>query len=266
MYRYRRGVSGVTFLAVCANSVAASPRTTLFGPLPKTCKKGLAVKGAESAVWLSRFEKFRPCWHYGWTYWDNLDLVPNYPSDIEYVPLVNKYHIEEPEPRAMLEKMASEGRIQNLLGYNEPDLAGQGNMNVSEALRLWPKYEELKRISEAAGQPLSLGGPVVAVSALCGTSCKGAPTTPCKHGNWQKDFMDGVSQRQLEVDFMPLHIYDIPDPEKFLTFVDDVHNCYGLPIWITEFAKRDWSANATKPNKYLWTLLRCWARHAPRCS
>ena len=78
--------------------------------------------------------------------------------------------------------------------------------------------------------------------------------------------MDGVSQRQLEVDFMPLHIYDIPDPDKFLTFVDDVHNCYGLPIWITEFAKRDWSANATKPNKYLWTLLRCWARHAPRCS
>ena len=45
----------------------------------------------------------------------------------------------------MLEKMASEGRIQNLLGYNEPDLAGQGNMNVSEALRLWPKYEELKQ-------------------------------------------------------------------------------------------------------------------------
>ena len=119
--------------------------------MPKTCKKGLAVKGAESAVWLSRFEKFRPCWHYGWTYKDSLDLVPNYPSDIEYVPLVNKYHIEEPEPRAMLEKMASEGRIQNLLGYNEPDLAGQGNMNVSEALRLWPKYEELKRISEAAG-------------------------------------------------------------------------------------------------------------------
>ncbi|MEM9294759.1 MAG: glycosyl hydrolase [Planctomycetota bacterium] len=117
------------------------------------------------------------------------------------------------------------GLYDTLLGFNEPDLASQSNMTVEEALDLWPSLE-------ATG--LRLGSPAAANNS----------------NGWLSDFMTGVADRGLRVDFIAVHRYGSPDPQAFLNQIDTIHNHYGLPIWITEFAVRDGAAATPADNRY----------------
>jgi hypothetical protein len=104
-----------------------------------------------------------------------------------------------------------------LLGFNEPDLAGQANMSVAEALAAWPRLERTG---------MRLGSPAVAF---------GADT----EGGWLDRFMTGAREQGLRVDFVTLHWYgsDFSDAAvgHFLGYVDAVHRKFGKPIWVTEY-------------------------------
>jgi hypothetical protein len=114
-----------------------------------------------------------------------------------------------------------EGRI--LLGFNEPDVATQANMSVTQALDLWPQLM-------ATG--MTLGSP--AVSA-------GAAST----GGWLGRFMAGVKARGYRVDFIAVHWYgsDFDTAAavgQLQGYLQSVHDRYHRPIWLTEFALVDW--------------------------
>jgi hypothetical protein len=101
----------------------------------------------------------------------------------------------------------------HLLGFNEPDNAGQSNMNVSYALDLWPQLE-------AAGLPLGSPG--------------------CTEGgtfSWLREFMAGARERKLRVDFLALHWYgDCTKPATLGSFLQQAHDEFKMPMWLTEFS------------------------------
>jgi RNA polymerase sigma factor (sigma-70 family) len=116
-----------------------------------------------------------------------------------------------------------------LLGFNEPDMAGQANMSVDQALALWPRLE-------AAGKVL--GSPAVAY---------GGDTA----GGWLDRFMTGARQKGYRVDFIALHWYggDFTAPDavaQLKAYVQAVHNRYHKPVWLTEFALTDFANGGTR--------------------
>ena len=116
-------------------------------------------------------------------------------------------------------------KTSNLLGFNEPDHPEQSDMSVDSAIKNWPQLEETG---------LRLGSPG-AVDAL---------------GDWLRRFMDQAASKDLRVDFIAMHSYPPPDSESFLKSVERVHDTYGKPIWITEYAVADWTATAKSPTRY----------------
>ncbi|ROO58722.1 putative glycosyl hydrolase [Micromonospora sp. Llam0] len=106
-----------------------------------------------------------------------------------------------------------------LLGFNEPDLAEQSNMTVEQALELWPQLEATGNV---------LGSPAVAWG--------GADA-----GGWLDRFMSGAKRRGHRVDFIALHWYggDFATGNavnQLKQYLEAVHQRYGKPIWLTEFA------------------------------
>ncbi|WP_188282275.1 glycoside hydrolase family protein, partial [Streptomyces sp. CBMA29] len=117
-----------------------------------------------------------------------------------------------------------------LLGFNEPDMGGQANMTVDQALSLWPKL---------MGSGKVLGSPAVAY---------GGDTA----GGWLDRFMSGAQQRGYRVDFIALHWYggDFTTPNavsQLKSYLTAVHNRYGKPIWLTEFALIDFANGVRFP-------------------
>jgi hypothetical protein len=147
-------------------------------------------------------------WYYNWS---------SRPADVggaaEFVPMIWGADSVNPDDLARARESGS-----TLLGFNEPDFASQADMPVEQALDLWPQLE-------ATG--LRLGSPAVAWG--------GADA-----GGWLDRFMAGARERGLRVDFIALHWYGsdfspaaVGQLEGYLRAV---HDRYGLPIWLTEYA------------------------------
>ncbi|MEU7909129.1 sigma-70 family RNA polymerase sigma factor [Actinoplanes sp. NPDC049118] len=148
-------------------------------------------------------------WYYNWSPDD--DSMPG-PADVEFVPMIwGRANVTA----ATLAKAEREGEV--LLGFNEPDMPGQADLSVEDALAAWPRLE---------GTGMRLGSPAVAY---------GGDTA----GGWLDRFMKGAEAGGLRVDFITLHWYgsDFSDAAvaQFLGYVDAVHARYDLPIWVTEY-------------------------------
>jgi hypothetical protein len=159
-------------------------------------------------------------WYYNWgTSNDNM------PADAEFVPMIWDENVVT---AANLAKVKTEGST--LLGFNEPDLAGQAEMTVEQALDLWPQLQNTG---------MRLGAPAVAYGG----------NTP---GGWLDRFMTGAKQRNLRVDFIPLHWYgsDFSDAAvgQFMGYVKAVHDRYNLPIWVTEYGLMNFTGTPKFPN------------------
>ena len=117
---------------------------------------------------------------------------------------------------ANLAKAKAAGQV--LLGFNEPDLAGQANLTVAAALDLWPQLQ-------ATGE--RLGSPAVA---------SGGATA----GGWLDQFLAGAHQRGYRVDFITLHWYgsdfSANATGQLKSYLQAVYDRYHLPIWLTEYA------------------------------
>jgi RNA polymerase sigma factor (sigma-70 family) len=130
---------------------------------------------------------------------------------------------------ATLGEVGHESRV--LLGFNEPDLSGQSNMTVQQALGLWPKLM-------ATG--MTLGSPAVAYDAA----------TP---GGWLDQFMRGAAARGYRVNFITVHWYggdfrSGPAVQELESYLQAIYARYRLPIWVTEFALANYgSATPTFP-------------------
>jgi hypothetical protein len=94
-----------------------------------------------------------------------------------------------------------------LLGFNEPDLAAQGNVTVGRALELWP--------------------------ALVATGCRlGSPAgSSGRDGRkWLAQFMAATPK----VDFVCAHWHVEYSPDDLAEYLDELWNMYHLPVWLTE--------------------------------
>jgi RNA polymerase sigma factor (sigma-70 family) len=190
------------------------PRSTGPAPAPATSapvsstKKGVGTWsfGASRAALAAS----GATWFYNW------GATPSgvaSPPGVAYVPMIwGASNVTS----ATLAQVKTES--QYLLGFNEPDLAAQSNMTVSQALSLWPQLE-------ATG--MTLGSPAV--------SANGA--TP---GSWLDQFMSGAAARGDRVDFITLHWYGSdfstgPAVSQLESYVQAVYERYHKPIWLTEF-------------------------------
>jgi RNA polymerase sigma factor (sigma-70 family) len=129
---------------------------------------------------------------------------------------------------AALSQVTREGHV--LLGFNEPDLSGQSNMSVAQALALWPRLM-------ATG--MRLGSPAVAAGAA----------TP---GGWLDRFMQGAAARRYRVDFIAVHWYGAdfatgPAVSQLESYLRAIYARYRLPIWLTEFALARFGGSASFP-------------------
>ncbi|MFC6093052.1 glycoside hydrolase family protein [Saccharothrix lopnurensis] len=176
-------------------------------------KKGVSVNnhpGVSTAL-----VDVRAGWYYTWAS-DTQGVTP--PPGVEFVPMIwGAGAVTD----AQLGRARSLGTT--LLGFNEPDMAGQANMSVEQALALWPRLQ-------ATG--MRLGAPAVAFGGD-------------RAGGWLDRFMSGAAARGYRVDFIPLHWYgsdfSAAATGHLQSYVQAVHNRYRKPIWLTEYGLIDFT-------------------------
>ncbi|BCY13848.1 sigma-70 family RNA polymerase sigma factor [Actinoplanes sp. L3-i22] len=211
--------------SVAPSSASPTPRRTSASPkaavpaAATSAKKGVGVwkfTGSKAAL-----QDVGAGWYYDWASQNN--DVPG-PADVEFVPMIwGKQNLTS----ATLKQAKSEGKV--LLGFNEPDMGGQANMSVEDALAAWPQLE-------ATG--MRLVSPAVAY---------GGDTA----GGWLDRFMTGAKDKGYRVDAIALHWYgsdfSAASVNQFLGYVDAVHKRYNKPIWITEFGLMNFSGSPKYP-------------------
>lgn len=181
-------------------------------------KKGVSVNtvpGVDQAL-----RDVRAGWFYNWA--ADLQGVGK-PDGTEFVPMIWGSGAVNPEQLAKAKSLGT-----TLLGFNEPDMAGQANLTVERALDLWPQLQ---------GTGMRLGAPAVAFGGD-------------QAGGWLDRFMSGASARGLRVDFIPLHWYgsdfSAAAVDHLRGYLQAVHNRYGKPIWLTEYALIDFTQSTPR--------------------
>ena len=78
---------------------------------------------------------------------------------------------------------------------------------------------------------------------------------PCpaqNNGSWRKNYEAIAQDRGLRSEYMALHWYagcNGGSPQNIINVINNLYNAYGKPIWITEFAVKDWSGTSTGWNR-----------------
>ncbi len=176
---------------------------------------------------LQRLERMNAAWFYTWGGRPNVEFE-QIPEGVEFIPMAwSRWGLQGEDPPIIEEWFLNRRarRYDTLLGFNEPDRANQANLTVEQALDLWPKLERTR---------LRLG----------------SPATVHPDNEWMQAFMAGVEERGLRVDFICVHWYGGPNVQGFLNHLDRIHEMYGRPIWITEFAVGDWQAETVEDNRH----------------
>jgi len=187
-------------------------------PAPAAVKKGVstwAFPGLAAGI-----RDVGAGWYYDWSV-ANDDV----PAQAEFVPMIWGAAAVNDADLGTVRRSGS-----TLLGFNEPDLSGQANMPVEQALSLWPRLEQTG---------MRLGSPAVAFGG----------DTP---GGWLDRFMTGARERGLRVDFITVHWYGSyfgdAAADQFMSYVNAVHDRYGLPIWVTEFGLINFTGTPRYPD------------------
>jgi hypothetical protein len=188
-------------------------------PSAKPKKKGLGAS-LKIADWSERLKQVKARWVYTWNY----QIPENKPLGVDFIPMVYRVGLKNQDLGTKLATLKQAG-ITELLGFNEPDAPSQGNMSVEESLAAWPILME---------SGLRLGSP----------SC----VHPDKE--WMIAFMEGVKKNKLRLDFVCVHSYGGTNPESLISRLEKVHQLFGCPVWITEFACGDWNAKTVESNRH----------------
>lgn len=182
---------------------------------------GMTTKGDEWTNKLKKLNALHLNWHYSW----GVQFIDKEPAGVEFVPMIWSGKGVQETVITRLEELAKTGKIHYLLGFNEPDQKKQSNMRVEDAIALWP---QLMRVSVPLGSPA------------------------CAHpmGDWMKEFMKKADSLGYRVDFVTVHYYGGTSVDNFISRLKQIHEQYGRPIWITEFAVADWKAKSVSENRY----------------
>lgn len=181
--------------------------------------KGIG-NGAKTELDVQHLRQLNVDWFYTWGHSPNLAGVQATDS---FVPMTWSHN---PDRLAQLPDVAGAlPRAGALLGFNEPDHEKQANMSTGDARRAWPALE-------ATGLRL------------------GSPATIAPNAWWMNRFMLDAKADGLRIDFLTCHIYQNPHVGTFLRKIDEFHERWGLPVWVTETAVADWDATTLESNRY----------------
>lgn len=172
--------------------------TLLSAPLSASPKKGIGISTNDRHLAIE-LQESHVSWYYSW----GQDKPAGVPAGVEFVPMAWN--------GAVAEHLKLPPGSKVLLGFNEPDRPDQANMTVDQALADWPLLEK----------------PGVAI---------GSPAPSWWSVDWMKQFMQAAAAQNDRVDFVCIHWYNVPDPQFFLNTLQQIHDAYHKPIWITEFA------------------------------
>ena len=189
----------------------------------KNPKKGFCITTKKDG-WDAKIVALNASWHYSWNY----EMKPEEPEGVEFVPMIWGAWADTAKVLEKLDHISElrhAEKISYMLGFNEPDKAEQANMSVETAVAYWPKLETL-------GIPL------------------GSPACANPTGDWMKNFMEEAAKRNLRIDFVCVHWYGGINADNFLARLEEIHNLYDKPIWITEFAPADWSASSPSESRH----------------
>ncbi|WP_461015163.1 glycosyl hydrolase [Streptomyces daliensis] len=184
--------------------------------------RGVAVNPVDGAT--EALKDSGATWYHNWAA-SSEGLTP--PEGVEFVPTIwGRGSVNDAE----LNKAKQSGK--NLLAFNEPDLPQQANMTPEEALDLWPQLEKTG---------MRLGAPAVAYDAA-------------KDGSWLDRFMKGAKERNLRVDFIPVHWYGSDfgpgASEQLASYLKGIHERYNKPVWLTEYALIDFPEKKEEQTRY----------------
>jgi hypothetical protein len=182
-------------------------------------KKGVSARGFSGAA--ASLRDVGASWFYTWAAGTGGIAAP---PGVQFVPMIWG-------PKSGTDaNLTAARRAGIVLGFNEPDTAGQADMTPAEALDLWPKLQ-------ATGA--RLGSPAPAYGAD-------------KAGGWFDQFMSGASRRGYRVDFIALHWYgsDFSGAAtgQLRDYLEKVYARYHKPIWLTEYALIDFSGAPKFPS------------------
>lgn len=190
----------------------------------KTAKKGCCFVTGQNQKWRQNIERLKPTWMYSW----GSRYPEGLPAGIEFTPMLWG---DSPNPAKREQKMGdlvrrfNAGEVRHVLGFNEPDQPEQSDMTIERVLELWPEL-------------MSIGAPLVSPG--------------CVHPDrdWMRGFMEEVERKRLRVDAVAVHSYTGPSVNHFVKRLEQVHQEFGRPIWITEFAVGDWEAKKPEDNRH----------------
>ncbi|MDQ7909284.1 sigma-70 family RNA polymerase sigma factor [Phytohabitans sp. ZYX-F-186] len=197
----------------------STTRAPAAPPAATSPKKGVAVwnfNGVSQALASSTAS-----WYYTWN--PRHEGVTT-PRGAQFVPMI--WGTKDVNDSALA---AAKAAGPYLLAFNEPDMGGQADMSVEQALDLWPRLQ-------ATGSKLS--SPAVAFGGA-------------DPGGWLDRFMSGAKSRGYRVDFVALHWYggdfDTSNAvDQLRRYLRAVYDRYGKPIWLTEFALIDFSGGGAR--------------------
>lgn len=184
-------------------------------------KKGAAFT-YRIPTWSTRLSRLNVHWHYSWSF----QLQDTKPDNVNYAPMFwGKGAPTKQENIDYIKDLVAQGKVNYVLGFNEPDGSDQANMTVEEAIERWPALE-------------GLGVPLV------------SPATVNPENDWMKNFMARAEEENLRIDYVAMHWYGGPNASAFIKKVKDAYDLYKRPIWITEFAIADWQATSLENNRH----------------
>lgn len=202
--------------APTTTEAAAEPTPTKAAPaagapaLTGGKKRGLAYNDPNL---LSGFvgDNSKVSWAYSWSQVNDLKV------NLEFVPMLwgpADDHVSTWQSNA---NKAIAGGSSALLSFNEPDNAGQSNIDPATAAA-----EHIKHMNPFAGKA-RISTPAITNSGADGQGI-----------SWLKSFIQACNS-ECALDFAAVHWYS-NNGDDFLSHLERVYEAVKMPIWVTEFA------------------------------
>ncbi|KAL2428909.1 hypothetical protein ABEF95_004247 [Exophiala dermatitidis] len=171
-------------------------------------------------------------WLFNWELWKPDSL----PQTLEWVPCIRtSSHIKDIDPflTDIITKCKLQGHLAPfaLLGFNEPEIPSQANLDVETASTLWKDVVMPARKKFG----LRLGSPGMSSDVGRSKPWLDSFLAKIKIQSSTNDEQQAGGGGTSGIDFLVLHWYGFRFVDMRL-FLEDMHRTYGLPIWLNEFA------------------------------
>lgn len=118
-----------------------------------------------------------------------------------------------------------------VMGPNEPEIAGQSNMDAGSGVSIWNQYV----------RPMKAKG---------ATLISPATTSDPAGKQWMLDFFSACGG-DCDVDIVAAHWYDVSG-DALIAYLQDLHSTYNKPLWLTEFACQNYNGGAQCSEGDVW--------------